>query len=47
MAAVTGKIRRDSCPFLWVCVVRIKEFSAEEDGIVQECLLINDSTFVL
>lgn len=42
MSGVTGQIRRDSCPFLWVCTMGIEEVQPDEDGMVQSCLLINE-----
>lgn len=35
MAGVTGKIRRDTCPFLWVFAMVIKNVAPDDDSITQ------------
>lgn len=41
MASVTGKIRRNPCPFLWDCTMGINDGSPDEDSLAK-IFLFND-----
>lgn len=42
MAGETGMIRRESCPFIWLCLMGLSDVPPDEDVFVQLCLLINE-----
>lgn len=41
MGGGTGQIRRDSCPFMWLCTIVVCDRNPEDDAILQICLLAN------